>query len=349
MNNKKQLGQYFSTRADYILDGMEEYVIGKNVCDPYAGDGDLLRWASKNGAKSVCGYDIDINYVSGYIKHGDSIRSSREYDMVITNPPYLHRNKSKDKSMFVEYEDIYMEAINSVMSSKEGLLIVPLNFLCSQNAEKIRRLFFSKYCIRRLHIFEEQVFDDTTYTVIALYYTIGKSSYIPTYFFPDKRYRLLEYPFRMPIENNKDKSIRRILEKDIKNGNNKVLLAYNNINKKEWYNVDDRSYDLLKKNIIVLHAIDSGTKEGKIKLIDKRELGIDGLISKETSRHQIHIITPYTIEEEEFIIKEFNSNINNLRDKYNSLFLTNYRDKYRKRIGFDMVYSMIKKPQITLL
>ena len=39
-----------------------------------------------------------------------------------------------------------------------------------------------------------------------------------------------------------------------------------------------------------------------------------------------------------------NNYINNLREKYNSLFLTNYReskDIARKRISFQLVYSII--------
>ena len=41
------------------------------------------------------------------------------------------------------------------------------------------------------------------------------------------------------------------------------------------------------------------------------------------------------------IIDEFYKRINEYRDKYNSLFLTNYRNNLRKRIGFDLAYRII--------
>ena len=60
---KKQLGQFFTTNADHILQGFEASVMGKKITDPFAGSRDLMRWAKKNGAKSVIGFDVDKNLV----------------------------------------------------------------------------------------------------------------------------------------------------------------------------------------------------------------------------------------------------------------------------------------------
>jgi hypothetical protein len=49
-----------------------------------------------------------------------------------------------------------------------------------------------------------------------------------------------------------------------------------------------------------------------------------------------------TIDEK--IANDFNEYLNNLREKYNSLFLTNYRESKkiaRKRISFDLAYKIV--------
>lgn len=92
-----------------------------------------------------------------------------------------------------------------------------------------------------------------------------------------------------------------------------------------------------------MKAIDSGTEKGKIALEDVRKYGIYCLVSKETSRHMVYFIfkdkIPITAQKE--IIDIFNREINEMREKHSSLFLTNYRDNGRKRISFDFVYKFI--------
>ena len=92
-----------------------------------------------------------------------------------------------------------------------------------------------------------------------------------------------------------------------------------------------------------MKAIDSGSEEGRIALKDIREYKVDCLVSKETSRHMIYLMleSEISISEQKKIIDSFNREINKLREDYLSLFLTNYRDKDRKRISFDFVYKFI--------
>lgn len=47
---------------------------------------------------------------------------------------------------------------------------------------------------------------------------------------------------------------------------------------------------------------------------------------------------------QKYIIEQFNILLNFYRDKYNSLFLTNYRESNtiaRKRISFDLIYTLV--------
>jgi len=175
---KAQLGQFFTTNSDYILQGLEEFVKNKEITDPFAGNQDLFNWAKKNNCKKITGFDFDKKYADDKnVFLNDSINNPKKYKFVLTNPPYLHKNKADRKtkdnffsSVRSSFEDLYQVSVYSILDSEEGILIVPLNFLCAENSKKIRNLFFEKFKIVKLNVFSQQVFDDTTYNVISFYY-----------------------------------------------------------------------------------------------------------------------------------------------------------------------------------
>lgn len=362
---KKQLGQFFTTNSDYILNGLECFVKGKNVVDPFAGSGDLLKWAKKNGAKTIRGFDIDIKEPkSRLISVRDSILNPRNYEFVITNPPYLNINKAsketKEKYFKNSFEDLYQISIASIMNSEEGIIIVPINFLSAENSVKIRKIFLNKFKIVKMNYFTKKVFSDTTYNVVAFYYKKGhrpvNSFDIKTVILPDNKkinlslYRKHDWIIGDGITRSikyQDNflGIYRLTEQHLTQnpGSVQISIAYSHIDNKTKTTVSKKLFDDIKSNIIFLRAIDSGSKEGKIKLEDIGNYNLDCLVSKESSRHMIHLMfsQSISIENQEKIIEIFNNTINDLRDKYSSLFLTNFRDNGRKRISFDFVYKMI--------
>ena len=250
IGNKKQLGQFFTKNSDYILGGLDKYVKNKRVIDPFAGSGDLIKWAKKNKAKSVKGYDIDDKYVNNRtITLNDSINSRLKYDFVLTNPPYLNINKASKniKEKYFKnfsFEDLYQISLSSILDSKEGIVIVPLNFLCAENSKKIRDLFFDKFEIVELNIFSEQVFEDTTYNVISFYYrkkedNLGRSK-ISAIIFPENKKIIFNIErknnwqfggdFINRIKNTKNHlRIFRLTEDYLKSGEYEVELAFQNI------------------------------------------------------------------------------------------------------------------------
>ena len=50
---KRNLGQFFTTNSDYILQGFNQFVKYKEITDPFAGNQDLLRWARLNNCKNL--------------------------------------------------------------------------------------------------------------------------------------------------------------------------------------------------------------------------------------------------------------------------------------------------------
>ncbi len=362
---KVQLGQFFTTNSDYILQGLEKFVRNKEIIDPFAGNRDLFAWAEKNKCKKITGFDCDKNYVDGKkVFYGDSINSSRKYGFVLTNPPYLHKNKAdkKTKDNFFSgahsfFEDLYQVSIYSILNSEEGILIVPLNFLCAENSKKIRNLFFERFKIVKLNVFLQQVFNDTTYNVVSFYYKkkpINENkNEISAYIFPGKEQIKfvvekgfgwqLGGNFVNQIKNTKNNlEISRLTEDFLESGSYEARMALQNVKEIRNYNIHKNVKNTLERNILFLRAIDS--KNGKkIQLEDIRKYDILGLVGKNTSRNMAHIIfgREILVEEQERLMREFNQELNRNRKKYFSFFLTNFRDNGRKRISFDFTYKFL--------
>lgn len=364
---KKQLGQFFTVNSDYILQNLGKFITSKDVIDPFAGNGDLIEWAKQNGVKIIKGFEVDKKLVDNkIIFYNDSILNSQKYKFVLTNPPYLNINKAdrliKEKYLKASnFEDLYQASLFSLMGSEEGIVIVPINFLSATNSKKIRNAFFYKFKIIEMNYFKQQVFPDTTYNVIAFYYKRKDSQFenefsIKTHIYPDNKVVNIKLNKKFnwtiggeildKIQNQHNiLGIRRLTEKDLKNENGpiKIRVAYNHIKDILEIRVSKEMYDLLHSNLILLKAIDSGSEDGKLALENIKSYGVECLISKESSRHMIYLIfdKPLKISEQKRIIELFNEEIDKMRKTHLSLFLTNYRDKDRKRVSFDFVYKFI--------
>ncbi len=365
MIDKKQNGQFFTKNSDYILSNFSQFIKNKVATDPFAGNKDLISWAKKNGVKRILGYDVDPKYIDKKaVFYNDSIRNPKKYNFIITNPPYLHKNKA-DKETKAKYfsekntifEDLYQVSISSILNCEEGIIIVPLNFLSAENSQKIRNLFFAKFEIIKLNIFSEQVFEDTTYNVISFYFrkkeNLSDINKISATIFPDEVNvdLILEKRFNWQfggdfvnkIKNTKNHlGIFRLTQDYLKSGEYQVELAVQNIKDKTFFPVSGDFKKMIEGNILFLRAIDS--KNGKkIQLEDIREYGIAGLVGKNTSRNMAHLIfkekLPIKVQIE--LMNQFNEELNQERNRYSSFFLTNFRDNNRKRISFELAYKFL--------
>jgi len=328
--SKQKLGQFFTTNYKYILSDMNIPDTIKKIIEPFCGNGDLLNFFDRNKYDLEC-YDIDPKHQ--YIIKRDTIKNPPKYSnsFIITNPPYLSRNKSENKELYDKNEvnDLYKCHIKDLLTNNPigGIIIIPLNFFCSiRNMDiDLRRQFLNIYIIKQLNIFEEQVFDDTSYTVCSFQYEYKPNSNqnIPITIYPSGKhisFLLNQYNNYTiggeiyNIEDNHNYKITRLLENGTPNTN------------------------------LLLKAIDDNEKS-KIKLeyvsFDKLYYG------KITSRTYATLIITPTISDDiqKKIADDFNQYLDEKRNKYNSLFLTNYRESKkiaRKRISFDLAYKIIK-------
>ena len=103
--------------------------------------------------------------------------------------------------------------------------------------------------------------------------------------------------------------------------------------------------DLCITNILV-KCIDD-TKDNMIcmKYVDDNKRYIDDTIDNTARSYMTLIIEPHiTIEQQKELVIKFNKYIGEMRDKYYSLFLSQYRNSNsiaRKRISFGLVYNIV--------
>lgn len=164
MQKKVKYGQFYTKRSQYIIGNLiNDLPKDLTVVEPFCGEGDLLIFENPFEI-----YDIEPKIATCTVR--DTLLNPPDYTgkLVVTNPPFLAKNKNKDKTIYERYDvgDLYKASIKTILKCEGGILIVPLNFLCDED-DKIRNLFFENFDLIRLNIFEETVFDDTTYTICS--------------------------------------------------------------------------------------------------------------------------------------------------------------------------------------
>lgn len=92
MLNKKEFGQCYTVNYKYILQNFITQDNLQNIIEPFAGNGDLLNFLDKE-KYFIESYDIDPK--KNFIIKRDTLLKPPYFKnkFVITNPPFLARNK----------------------------------------------------------------------------------------------------------------------------------------------------------------------------------------------------------------------------------------------------------------
>jgi hypothetical protein len=335
--NKSQLGQYYTTNYDYIL---EEFIIPKSVgkiIEPFAGEGHLTQFCKNQNYSIIEEYDIEPK--KDEIIERDTLLNPPSYleSYIITNPPYLARNKSKDKTIFDLYNenDLYKCFMRNLINNNcnGGIVIIPLNFISSirRSDVDLRRDFIDKYQIEKVRIFEEQVFDDTPILVCVLQF-----SHIKT----NKETLFEIYPKKNTFQTHLNKENNFTIGGEIYNLNHSGNIQVERLTKNNQES---------KNTNILLKCIDDNN-ENRLGLSfkeDDKDLFIDCTEKLSARAYATLKITPeLDIEQQKDLVLQFNNYLNEMREKYHSLFLTNYRESKdcfaRKRISMSLAYDIVK-------
>lgn len=329
LNKKHQLGQFYTTQYRYILEGLKRPPLDVVVVEPFAGEGHLIEWLGADEYKTEC-YDIDPR--RDWISQRDSFLEPPDYTdkFILTNPPYLARNKAPSKGLFDRYKvnDLYKCLVKELVSQspRGGILILPLNFWCSNRKLdlELRRAFLDKFKVEKVRVFEEQVFEDTGYTTCAFSFT---TSGTPT--------DTIEFWF------DNGETIHLSLP------DGKIAGDLDDLPVAPGYKIERLIERSAEATNIVVKCIDDSEKIGA-KLT--HDIFMDTTKNKSARSYMTLVIEPaLSWDKQEKLVQQFNAFITQKRKETHSLFLTNYREKGRKRISFDLVYHIVGHLLIKLI
>lgn len=314
---------HYTTKAQEICSNLIQYVPNNvQLIEPFVGDGDLLSLFPEHNWET---YDIEEK--TGSVMQ-DTLLMPPNYvgKWVITNPPYLAKNKANDKTIFNKYktDDLYKATLLSILNSEGGILIIPTNFLTDEKTGPIRTQFLNQFKILEMNIFTEPVFLTTTYSVCS-------------FAFKRKNNEASAQTFKININPAKTQvDITIYPEYDYRIAGE----FYHSLsNTKNIFGrlVGNTSSDYITN--IKLYALD--TRNERIRV----EFEPNPYIGKTTDRVYATFTCSKTLtqEQEKFLVSEFNKQLEDFREKYHDLSMTNYRDYNRKRIGFTFAYQLLSK------
>lgn len=334
--SKQQLGQFYTTNYDYILSNFEIPNSVETIVEPFVGNGDLLNFIKNKNNYNIELYDIDPKY-KNTIKR-DTLYNPPSYTnkFILTNPPYLARNKSKDKKLYDQYNcnDLYKCFITTIITNicDGGIMIIPLNFISSirKSDVELRKRFLEIYSIKIVNVFEEQVFDDTSYSVCSIYFmkkTTDNDNNIKLYIYPSHK----EMVITLTAENN------------YTIGGEIYTIPQDPKYKVQRATKETKDKDHIT-NIVLKCIDDSIDSQLGFKIVKDNERFIDDTPNLSARSYATLVInTHLTLKQQEILVERMNDYIKKEREKYNSLFLTNYRESNtiaRKRISFDLAFRI---------
>ena len=332
--------QHFSIHKNIISNLWKDLPDNIDIVEPFYGAGDLLKNIPENKVKSIEIYDIDTsNSNNNNIQQRNTLAYPPDYKnkYVITNPPYLAKNKTESKEIYEKYktDDLYKIAILSFLESSGGILVVPLNFLTDKRTYKIREQFFNRFYIKTINIFEFPIFENTNIQTVSFSYIL-------------KNNKEIETEINIYKSNNEKKTIYTHI--------NEQGLFYEQYNKYFYNNFDLElnriTIEYQKKDNeiaipIVFNLIDKNknsfeNKKGNIKAIHSKSI----YIGENTSRTKCSFYADKEIVENtdwKQVVEKWNNNINRFRTETHNISLTNFRDVGRKRLTITECKHLLSK------
>lgn len=351
MTSKKKLGQFYTTNYDYILKGFKiPSDFSYTIIEPFAGNGDLLNFlGSKSNKFSLECYDIEPK--KDWIIQRDTILNPPDFTnkFLLTNPPYLARNKSTDKTYYDKYgvNDLYKCHIIQITQQSliGGILIIPLNFWCSMRKSDIelRKKFLQKYTISRVNFFEEPVFNDTDYSVCSFQFERKKireqeQKGEDVYKYPERAPSSAQY---LPIEFYIYPCDKLLICQLSESNNYTIGGEIYKLPQTHTYKIGRLIKGTTPSTNILLKCIDDNVNS-QLGLSIQKEYFYDNTKQKSERSYATITIEPKISEQKQkSIVEQFNSFLREKRNIYNSLFLSNYRENARKRISFELSFQII--------
>jgi len=324
--SKHNLGQFYSTNVDHILDGM---VIpeGSAVIEPFAGNMDLVGWSKLNNVEM-----FDIAPLHDCITRRDTLLNPPEYDgkFVLTNPPYRSRANNPDKTIYEKYDvvDLFYAFLSSIRNVCGGIIILPLIFFTAQKKmfAKGRDDFMSRFKITRVNYFEEPVFDDTTTTIASFQFVKNNEP-------------LVEQEIPWHIYGNGQKITRTFVHEKKDNwlvGGYMFKLPMHSDIKISRHRPHTPPTQFLSH--MTLRALDYRGSPINMKYID--DLSHKSK-SSPGAYHTFEFNREFSSEQQKKIVEAFNKFLTEKRELHHSLFMAMYRERTRRRLCLTLALRIL--------
>lgn len=312
---------HYTTESEMICGNLIHYIpTGAHLIEPFVGGEDLVQLFPNHQWET---YDIDPSTNAQHYQ--DTLLNPPNYQgkWVITNPPFLAKNKASNKQIFDVYnvDDLYKAFLVSILECDGGIVIVPTNFLSDERTADVRKKFFNRFEILELNVFTVPVFKTTTYSVCS---------------FAFKRAQL--------------QSERKIKCNVMPANNSYDIKLYECHN----YRLGGDIVNAIENHKNYFGRLTSTTPSSKfitnIKLygLDTRNERIhvsfeEPYVGKQTDRVYATFVCDMEISEDtqKEMVKLFNEKFEQFRLDTFDLALTNYRDYNRKRVGFEFAYRFL--------
>ncbi len=310
----------------------------------------------------------------------------------ITNPPYLYIGYIKKHIETQEYlhyfqsenegyQDLYQLAlINDLRHGiKNMIYIIPSNFLFGFSvSNKIRKDFLPYYKIKKVIIFEKEIFKYTGTNVVICFFERKDVPKHEVIFFDGikinkniqkKQYKLCPvnqyraggdfedfvntYTTKTPLqiryyltleEVEKNKGIFEVEALDVNN------FSCGEYTKTKIY-INEFLFHKIKSNILFIRTVDTGAKNGRAGLYKIQDIfGVDCLLVTKakyrTHPIQIFIELPLSADEQTLLKDYFNLLLEYFREKTDSEFMTTYKysnsEYTRKYLGLSQIKKLIQ-------
>lgn len=316
-----------------MLSGYESIVSGKHIIEPFAGGGDLTSWARRNGAVNVEEYDLEPQN-SNTIQR-DSITNPPDYSgkIVVTNPPYLSKNKFKgDKTVFEKWDqnDLYKCHLASLANGcDEALVIIPSNFLCESNAKTRKTLFETHYIVSAKY-WETPIFADATVGICVLHLKRGSKPY--------QEFPMIVFPSGQQVDM-------------------KLEEKYNFLHGKDFFDFINRSSKRIKatktdvgmnppNTNLVVGLLDNGVWNNGVRYNDGEAIYC---APKSFTTYQI-TLEGLDLDEDmqKDIADTFQKKFNEFRRQYKDMFLSNYMGPKQKILSRSYVHKFLEVVMIDM-
>jgi len=334
LTERQLKGQFFTTNSASLLAPYVDLVRGKKVVDPFAGGGDLLRWAAENGAANLQGFDLEpCEFDLCAIEPRDSLLNPPDLagSFLVSNPPYLAANKSRDKRPFEHWgqNDLYKCHLASIVESgcNEGVLILPSNFISERRA-KARALFFENFQLLRLDYFYYQVFPEATTGIAVM--AFQREKLVNERSFP----AFIHYS----PERTEQVSVNISPQQDWLWGEEFFrFIDLKPLSIQKWTGVSKSDMDGGFLSNIVLGLLDKGAWRQGLSFNSGKPV-----ICGEKSFTTYQLVLPEALPEstQRRVIELFNERLEFFRERYHGLFLANFMGADQKILSRDFCHRL---------